>query len=323
MEELIASGKPTHALQAHISVVVPVYNNATTIRELAERTVAVFGDCCTRRHELCLVDDGSSDDSWAVITNLSNRFSEVSGLRLSRNFGQHAAISAGIAQVTGETTCLMDADLEHRPEDLPKLVAGIEAGADLVIAIDEGVVRRKSSDLFQRVFGRLSKTVTHPKALTFRVMNESFKQALEEYQEVDVVLGPLMSSMGYSQQYIPVRRTHPHGRETRYSATKRLGLAMKALLIHATFIPALLGWFAFFVALGFLSYAIIVVVQAVLFGSQLPSGITLLLLVILASSSAILGALGFISYIGIGILREVKQRPRFHVAQVVDSTSDD
>jgi len=269
------------------------------------------------------VDDGSTDGSWSVIEALADDYPELSGIRLSRNFGQHAAIVAGLSQVSGELTCLMDADLEHQPEDLPALLNPMNSGADLVVAVDEGSARRRSSDLFQRVFGRLAKSSTHPKALTYRVMNRSFKDALLEYDEVDIVLGPLMSSMGFTQHYVPVQRTSPVGRSTSYSRSKRLSLGLKALLVHATFIPAFLGWFAAVVALSFLAYAMVIVVQAAIFGSQFPSGITLLLLVTLAASAMILGALGFLSYIALGILREVKKRPRFHVGEVVGDASCD
>lgn len=323
MPRLHSSAPDSSAGTTHVSVVVPVYNNAETLDELVNRSISVFRGCCERKHELCLVDDGSADNSWLEITRLADKFPEVSGLRLSRNFGQHAAISAGIAHVSGDMTCLMDADLEHRPEDLPALLSEMNLGADLVVAVAKGDVRRRSSDVFQRVFGRLAKSPVHPKALTYRVMNRPFKEALLEYDEFDVVLGPLMSSMGYSQHYVPVERSRPVGRRTSYSLMKRLSLALRALLVHATFIPTLLGWFAVVAALGFFAYALVILGQFIVFGSQLPSGITLLLLVTLASSAMILGALGFVSYIGLGILREVKRRPRFHVEQVVGAIRGD
>lgn len=300
----------------HVSVVVPVFNNQSTLAELADRATAVLRKCCGRRHELIFVDDGSTDISWTRINEQAEHFTEVTGLHLSRNFGQHAAILAGLSYASGDVTCIMDADLEHQPEDLPTLLSPLGSGAALVVAVDAGAARRRSSDIFQRIFGRLAKAPIHPRALTYRVMNRSFKQALLQYDEVDLVLGPVMSSMGFNQVYVPVQRLKPLGRNTSYSPMQRLGLAAKALLIHATFVPALLGWLVTIMALGLLGYAFVVITQTLVFGSKLPEGLTLLLLVVLASTTTILAALGFLTYIGLGILREVKKRPRFHIDQI-------
>ena len=100
-----------------VSIVVPVYRNEASLRELAERIAASLTPVCPD-YELLLIDDGSPDDSWSVIRALTAADTRVKGIRLSRNFGQHPAIAAGFDQARGARIVLMDADLQDRPEEM-------------------------------------------------------------------------------------------------------------------------------------------------------------------------------------------------------------
>ena len=104
-----------------ISVVAPVFNERECLPEFHRRVAAVL-DGLTRPFEIILVDDGSRDDSWARIVALSRADSRVKGVRFTRNFGQHHALSAGLDRARGEWVVLMDCDLQDRPEELPALL---------------------------------------------------------------------------------------------------------------------------------------------------------------------------------------------------------
>ncbi len=111
----------THPL---VSVVVPVYNGARSIAELVARLDALANDAAI--HEIVLVDDASSDESWAVIGVLAAANPRVHGVTLAQNAGQHAALLAGIATSSGDVIITMDDDLQHRPEDIPLLLAALD-----------------------------------------------------------------------------------------------------------------------------------------------------------------------------------------------------
>lgn len=117
-----------------VSIVIPVYNGSATITELVERLLAVFGSE-GRACEILLVNDGSPDDSWQVIQALAAAHPQVHGLKLLRNFGQHNALLAGIRQARGEITVTMDDDLQNPPEEVPKLLAGVAEGHDVVYGV--------------------------------------------------------------------------------------------------------------------------------------------------------------------------------------------
>lgn len=304
-------------LTTHVSVIVPVFNNAETVGPLAERLIRVLRNFTERSSELIFVDDGSCDASWQHICDLAERYSEVIGIRLSRNFGQHAALLAGLARASGDVTCMMDADLEHRPEDLPELVEQVENGFDLVVATDSGNLRRKSSAVFRRLLGLVSRNTTHPKELTYRAMSKAFREAVSQYGEVDAVLGPLMSSIGFRQGYVSVTRDTPADGRSRYSAFKRIRLAVDALLLHSTVLSVVFAFLAGLTAVVTAAYGVTVAVQTLVIGVRLPDGLTLLLLAVLGSSALQLAGLAVVSYVAVAVLRQTKQRPRFHIADTV------
>jgi undecaprenyl-phosphate 4-deoxy-4-formamido-L-arabinose transferase len=122
-----------------LSVVVTVFNEAGSLDELYRRTIAALAG---RDFELIFVDDGSTDESFATIERLHAADERVRGVRLKRNFGQHPAMHAGLARARGAVVATMDGDLQNPPEDLPKLVAAVEAGAD--VASGRRAARRDS-----------------------------------------------------------------------------------------------------------------------------------------------------------------------------------
>ena len=122
-----------------LSVVVTVFNEAGSLDELYRRTVEALDG---RDFELIFVDDGSTDGSFELVERLHAADARVRGVRLKRNFGQHPAMHAGLARARGEIVVTMDGDLQNPPEDLPKLVAAVEAGAD--VASGRRAARRDS-----------------------------------------------------------------------------------------------------------------------------------------------------------------------------------
>jgi undecaprenyl-phosphate 4-deoxy-4-formamido-L-arabinose transferase len=122
-----------------LSVVVTVFNEAASVEPLYRRTVEALAG---RDFELIFVDDGSADGSFEVVERLHAADERVGGVRLKRNFGQHPAMHAGLTRARGEIVVTMDGDLQNPPEDLPRLVAAVEAGAD--VASGRRAARRDS-----------------------------------------------------------------------------------------------------------------------------------------------------------------------------------
>ncbi len=224
-----------------VSVLIPVYNNATTIRELHDRLDRSLR-LLTDEFEIIFVNDGSSDDSWAVICDLSTRNPEVVGIQLSRNFGQHPAIDAALRRVRGDIAVLMDADLQDQPEELPKLLAPFETNANLDIVYTEFVLAgsgksRLTSRLFHALYTRVTNTRMPKNAGTYRAFRRRVTEALLDYPERSAIYGPLMVQMGFEHTYVTVARSAASGRKTSYTFGKRLALAVSALVSYSSLPP--------------------------------------------------------------------------------------
>ena len=124
MPDLADSGVPA------VSLVVPVYNEETTVEEVYRQSVAAL-ESLGQPYEIIFVDDGSTDGTWKTLERLHAGDADLRAVRLKRNFGQHPAMHAGLVRARGEVVVTMDGDLQNSPADLPKLVAAVEAGADV------------------------------------------------------------------------------------------------------------------------------------------------------------------------------------------------
>jgi undecaprenyl-phosphate 4-deoxy-4-formamido-L-arabinose transferase len=113
-----------------VSLVIPVFNEEQTLEEVCRRAIATL-DELGKPFELIVVDDGSRDGTWAVVERLAADEPRLRAVRLKKNFGQHPAMHAGLVRARGDVVVTMDADLQNIPEDLPKLIAAVEGGADV------------------------------------------------------------------------------------------------------------------------------------------------------------------------------------------------
>jgi len=124
MPDLADSGVPA------VSLVVPVYNEERTVEEVYRQSVAAL-ESLGQPYEIIFVDDGSTDGTWKTLERLHEGNADLRAVRLKRNFGQHPAMHAGLMRARGEVVVTMDGDLQNSPADLPRLVAAVEAGADV------------------------------------------------------------------------------------------------------------------------------------------------------------------------------------------------
>jgi glycosyltransferase involved in cell wall biosynthesis len=183
------------AMTPELSVVVPVFNSAPELRALRDRVQAVTS-ALGMTHELILVNDGSIDDSWATITSLASRHAEVRGINLMRNYGQHNALLCGIRAARAELIATIDDDLQNPPEEIPRLLAKLREGFDVVY----GTPEKEQHSVLRNIASRVTKVAlqsamgaeTARNVSAFRVFRTSARSAFETYQSpfvnVDVLL---------------------------------------------------------------------------------------------------------------------------------------
>lgn len=183
-----------------VSVVVPVYNESKTLRELFDRLAAVARSLSDRYvFEFVFVDDGSSDESMSAAADLAAADSRVRVIALRRNYGQTAALQVGFEHAVGAIVVSMDGDLQHFPEDIPQLLAGIESGFDVVCGWRsqrmEGPARRWPSAAANWLIRKLTGIRVHDVGTTFRAYDgdlvRQFRMLGEHHRFIPVIAAAL------------------------------------------------------------------------------------------------------------------------------------
>ncbi len=223
MNDLIAAGKtaslaapvagelPSPSRQT-ISVVVPVRDEEASLPILVERVAAVAARSGLALAEIILVDDGSSDGTWPAMQALAASHGQVRAVRLRRNFGKAAALMVGIGVASGDIVVTMDGDLQDDPEEMPRFIAMIEAGNDLVSGWkqerNDPLSKTIPSWLFNRVTAWMSGIKLHDFNCGYKAYRREIFDTVQLYGELHRYAPVLAHALGYRIAEIPVRH-HP------------------------------------------------------------------------------------------------------------------
>ncbi len=304
-----------------LSIVVPVFQSAPTIQALFDQLVRSL-DSHQLSFELILIDDGSTDQSWAVISQLSSQNPLVKGVRFSRNFGQHYAITAGCRMARGKHIVVMDADLQDDPSEIPNLYQKAKEGFEVVLASrtrrQDGLFNQLSSQLFFKILSYLTGSHFDASVGNFGLYSRKVIQEFNRLDEPVRIFSVMINWLGFPTAKIPVpHQARTLGKST-YTFSKRLNLALDIMLAYSDkplrlMVKAGLS----LAALSFL-FGLITLIRYFL-GQITVLGYSSLM-VSLAFFSGILAAmLGLVGlYIG-KIFEGVKNRPLFIIS---DTTHD-
>jgi putative glycosyltransferase len=300
-----------------LSIVTTLYRSAPFINELARRCFAAAGDFDSI--ELILVDDGSPDDSLKVACDLAEADLRVRVIELSRNFGHHRAILAGLSKASGDWIFFLDSDLEEPPEVLPEFYRIVrDANCDVVYGIHgqtEGSrLRRITSRLFWRSFGSLGGTNTPANICNIRLMSRRYVEALCALPEREVFLGGLFHWIGFKQIAVLVERKLRRESST-YSFWARVRLASRAVIAFSNAPLRAMFWIGMFIAGAAALIAVFYFILK-LTGTGLAAGYSSLIISIWFLSGIIIACLGVLGLYVSYIFDEVKARPRTIIRRV-------
>src|SRR6185312_2558174 len=307
-----------------LSVVVPVYNEQETLPELHRRLACALE--LEDPWELVLVDDGSTDASWGVMSGLVAADPRVRLVRLSRNFGHQAALTAGLDAAGGDAVVILDADLQDPPELIPSLIARWREGYDVVYAVreeraGENPLRLFAIRSFYKLLRRVSAGGIPENVGDFRLISRRVVDALSAMPERARYLRGMTSWVGFRQVGVSYRRDPRYAGESKYPFRKLLRLALDGLTSFSTMPVQLVAWlgFAFVVfCLGVLGWTL----YTRLATDQAPQGWTSLLAVVLLLGGVQLLSLGVIGQYVARIFDETKQRPVYLVDEVVETVRE-
>lgn len=222
-----------HTLGCHLSVVSPVYRGEKMVEELVTRIVASVSTI-TDDFEIILVNDASPDNSWAEIEHQCTLDPRVKGLNLSRNFGQHYAITAGLTYATGEWIVVMDCDLQDRPEEIPNLYRKAQQGWDSVLAQriqrSHGRFKQLGSKCFYKVFSYLTETQQDSSVANFGIYRRKVIDAVLSMGDAMRYFPTQIQWVGFRKAYLPIQHDERAEGKSTYTISRLFKLAFDTII---------------------------------------------------------------------------------------------
>ena len=220
----------------HISIVSPVYKGEKMVAELVRRNVESVG-ALTDDYEIILVNDASPDNSWEEIVKQCEKNPKVKGVNLSRNFGQHCAITAGLHYAKGDWVVVMDCDLQDKPEEIPNLYAKAQEGFDIVYARrvvrKDGFFKRQSSKWFYKVFNWLSGMKSDSAVANFGIYNQRVIEEFNKMPERARSFPSLVQYLGFKDTAIDVEHAERAEGKSSYNFYKLLKLGFDVIVSNS------------------------------------------------------------------------------------------
>jgi dolichol-phosphate mannosyltransferase len=303
--------------QPSVSIVIPVYNGERLVEPLL-RSLMPELLATGRSFEIVLVDDGSPDASWPAIVLAAGAGSHVRGVKLSRNFGQQIAVSAGIARALGENVIVMDCDLQNPPSAIPAILAELDAGHDMVYTVSRA--RNNATDtitsrLFWFLLTRVLRVNIVKHQLMMRGMSSRFAQAYAAYKENTRTVAGIVSHIGFPYTVIEVENAPREIGKSNYNFFKRFNLMIEMIISITTAPLSILIYVSLFTFLCTTLIAIYYILIS-LAGLGL-SGFTSIMIAIFFFGSLITLILGVIGLYLANIYVEVRRRPLYFVEKEV------
>jgi len=311
-----------------LTIASPVYGTAALVGELTDR-ICRAARRITDDFEVLLVEDGSPDDAWAAIARECDRDPRVKGIRLSRNFGQHPAITAALQHARGDYVVILDCDLQDDPDDIPALYEKCRAGTDIVFARKRvrqfGWWKNVTARAYYAIFRWLADVDYDPRIGSYSIVSRRVVDAFLQFGDYRRGYVVVLYWLGFSRGYVDVDHQPRGGGQSGYSAWRLLGHALTLTLAYSEkplhlsiYVGGILSALSFVFGLWFIVHYFTSNV------GQMALGWTSLIISQLFLSGLILIGLGVIGlYVG-RVFEQVKHRPIFVVRETrnVSNASD-
>ena len=307
-----------------ISVVIPVFNEEDNLRELGERLIRTL-TAMGRPYEIIFVDDGSTDGSWQLLTDLNGQYPQnIRALQFHVNFGQHQAIFAGFQAARGKVMVTLDADLQNPPEEIPRLVAKLDEGYDTVGGWRENrrdsIFRRLPSQLVNYVMSRVTGVKLRDYGCMLRAYRRSVVDSINQCQESSSFIPALANLFSKRVAEIPVGHAERERGKSKYGVFKLLRLNFDLMTGFSNLPIHMVGFMGVTIALLGLFFGLFLIIRRIFVGPEVGGVFTLfaILFVFVGLNTLALALIG--EYVG-RIYREVRGRPRFVIRQTLGPES--
>lgn len=311
-----------------VDIIVPCYNEAAGLDLFYLRTMECIEGLQNRGYEFrfIFVNDGSKDDTLQVMIRLAQQHPRISYLSFSRNFGKEAAMYAGLQASTGDYVIIMDADLQHPPELIPKMAASLEAGHDCCAAMrtsrtGESPVRSFFSRIFYRISNRLTNVKLAYGAVDYRMMTRQMVNSILQLCEVERFSKGIFAWVGFDTEWIPYENVERATGTSKWSFKSLSRYAIDGITSFSVVPLRILSVIGGVISIAAFIYIVITLVQTLLYGIQVPGYVTTLCAVLFLGGLIEL-SIGVVGEYVAHIYMESKHRPIYLLKEKCINTSD-
>ncbi len=304
-----------------VSLVAPMYNESAVLGEFCRRTIGVLEEHSIDFEIIC-IDDGSRDDTAALLREICARDARVKLIRLSRNFGKDIALSAGLDYARGDMIVPIDADLQDPPELIPTMLAKMfdDGGYDVVYAkrtrrLSESLTKRLTARLFYATIGALGEIKIPPNVGDFRMFNRRVLTALVGLKERRRFMKGLFTWVGFRQTAIPYVREARAAGTTHWSYWKLWNLSIEGITSFTIAPLRIWTYLGLVLALGAFVYASILITRVFIYGIDVPGYASLMVVTLFLGGIQMITLGVFGEYVG-RIFEEVKGRPLYVISEL-------
>ena len=301
--------------KTHVSIVTPVYGCCASLPALYQRLERTLSSI-TDTFEIIMVNDASPDGAWDEIEKLARQDSRVKGINLSRNFGQHRAITAGLDYAEGDWVVVMDCDLQDQPEEILKLYNKAQEGYDVVFGRrhqrKDTSLKIWGSKLFHKILGYFTESKIDNSVANFSIVSSNVVRQLKKLREQNRMYPLFVNWLGFKRTDIDIEHAQREEGKSSYTFTKLVDLAIDAIVSQSNKPLKLAIKFGFIMALLSLIYAVWLILRYFIFAIPVEGWTSVMVSIYFIAGLlfANMGVLGL--YIG-KTFDETKNRPLYIV----------
>lgn len=309
-----------NALMLDLSIILPFHNEAEGVRQLFHRLYPILHKLDLTYEVIC-IDDGSSDATFAALQHEREKDQRLKIVRMARNFGKEAALTAGLHLAHGRAAITMDSDLQHPPEVIPNLIEKWREGFEMIFAIrnnrnTDGQLRQFFSRAFYAIFHKIADINMPDGAGDFCLLDRKVIDAVNSLPERNRFMKGLVSWVGFKRACVPFDVEERHGGKSSWNFFRLIRFAFDGLTGFSTLPLRIWTWSGAIVSIIAIGYGIFLVIDTIISGVDVPGYASMMVGILFLGGLQLL-SLGMIGEYLSRVFTEVKARPIYFIADKI------